>query len=43
MKLKKSIKLGIHGYNNLKMALANTLFAMEEGVDIVDTFDLIFV
>lgn len=31
-----SVKLGFHGHNNLEMALANTLTAMDEGVDIVD-------
>lgn len=33
---KTSVKLGFHGHNNLEMALANTLVAIEEGVDIVD-------
>lgn len=31
-----SCKLGFHGHNNLEMALANTITAIEEGVDIVD-------
>ena len=30
------VKLGFHGHNNLEMALANTLTAIEEGIDIVD-------
>ena len=30
------VKLGFHGHDNLGMALANTLTAIEEGVDIVD-------
>lgn len=33
---KTKIKLGFHGHNNLEMALANTLAAIDEGVDIVD-------
>lgn len=33
---KTKVKLGFHGHNNLEMALANTLVAIEEGVDIVD-------
>ncbi|MFT4848931.1 MAG: 4-hydroxy 2-oxovalerate aldolase [Sediminicola sp.] len=33
---KTSVKLGFHGHNNLEMALANTLAAIDEGVDIVD-------
>jgi 4-hydroxy 2-oxovalerate aldolase len=33
---KTNVKLGFHGHNNLEMALANTLTAIEEGVDIVD-------
>jgi 4-hydroxy 2-oxovalerate aldolase len=33
---KTNVKLGFHGHNNLEMALANTLVAIEEGVDIVD-------
>ena len=31
-----SVELGFHGHNNLEMALANTLVAIDEGVDIVD-------
>jgi 4-hydroxy 2-oxovalerate aldolase len=34
---KTKVKLGFHGHNNLEMALANTLVAIEEGVDIVDS------
>lgn len=30
------VKIGFHGHNNLELALANTLAAIEEGVDIVD-------
>lgn len=33
---KTNVNLGFHGHNNLEMALANTLVALEEGVDIVD-------
>jgi 4-hydroxy 2-oxovalerate aldolase len=33
---KTKVKLGFHGHNNLEMALANTLTAIEEGVDMVD-------
>lgn len=33
---KTKAKLGFHGHNNLEMALANTLTAIEEGIDIVD-------
>lgn len=33
---KTNVKLGFHGHNNLEMALANTLTAIQEGVDIVD-------
>lgn len=33
---KTNVKLGFHGHNNLEMALANTLTAIDEGVDIVD-------
>ncbi|PKG43432.1 aldolase catalytic domain-containing protein [Psychroflexus sp. MES1-P1E] len=33
---KTDIKLGFHGHNNLEMALANTLTAIQEGVDMVD-------
>ena len=31
------VKLGFHGHNNLELGLINTLTAIEEGVDIVDT------
>lgn len=34
---KTKVKLGFHGHNNLELALANTLAAIEEGVDIVDS------
>ena len=34
---KTDTKLGFHGHNNLEMALANTLTAIEEGVHIVDS------
>jgi 4-hydroxy 2-oxovalerate aldolase len=33
---KTKVKLGFHGHNNLEMGLANTLTAIDEGVDIVD-------
>jgi len=33
---KTNVKLGFHGHNNLEMALANTLTAIDENVDIVD-------
>jgi 4-hydroxy 2-oxovalerate aldolase len=33
---KTKVKLGFHGHNNLEMALANTLTAIDEGIDIVD-------
>jgi 4-hydroxy 2-oxovalerate aldolase len=33
---KTQVKLGFHGHNNLEMGLANTLTAIDEGVDIVD-------
>lgn len=33
---KTKVKLGFHGHNNLEMALANTLVAIQEGVAIVD-------
>ena len=33
---KTKVKLGFHGHNNLEMALANTLMAINEGIDIVD-------
>lgn len=37
VKSRTSVKLGFHGHNNLELALANTLAAIEEGVDIVDS------
>lgn len=36
LRSKTKVKLGFHGHNNLEMALANTLTAIQEGVDIVD-------
>jgi len=33
---KTKVKLGFHGHNNLEMALANTVVAIQEGIDIVD-------
>jgi 4-hydroxy 2-oxovalerate aldolase len=33
---KTNVKLGFHGHNNLEMALANTLTAIDENIDIVD-------
>jgi 4-hydroxy 2-oxovalerate aldolase len=33
---KTQVKLGFHGHNNLEMGLANTLTAIDEGIDIVD-------
>ena len=30
------LKMGFHGHNNIQMALANSLTAMEEGVDYID-------
>jgi 4-hydroxy 2-oxovalerate aldolase len=36
VKSKTNVKLGFHGHNNLEMALANTITAMNEGCDIVD-------
>lgn len=36
VKARTNVKIGFHGHNNLEMALANTLAAIEEGVDIVD-------
>lgn len=32
-----NIKLGFHGHNNLGLAVSNSLYAMELGVDFVDT------
>ena len=37
VKANTNVKLGFHGHNNLEMALANTLVAIEEGIDIVDS------
>jgi len=37
IKTKTNIKLGFHGHNNLEMALVNTITAMEEGCEIVDS------
>lgn len=34
---KTNVKLGFHGHNNLEMALANTLTAIDLGVDIIDS------
>lgn len=36
IRTKTDVKIGFHGHNNLEMALANTLAAIDEGVDIVD-------
>lgn len=36
VKSKTNVKLGFHGHNNLKMALANIITAMSEGCEIVD-------
>lgn len=36
LRSKTNVKLGFHGHDNLEMGLANTLAAIEEGVDIVD-------
>jgi len=36
VRARTNVKIGFHGHNNLEMALANTLVAIEEGVDIVD-------
>ena len=33
---KSTCKIGFHGHNNLEMALANTLVALDAGADIVD-------
>lgn len=37
VKKKTNIKLGFHGHNNLELALANTLTAISEGCEIVDS------
>jgi len=36
LKSKTKVQIGFHAHNNLEMALANTLVAIEEGVDIID-------
>lgn len=36
VRARTNVKIGFHGHNNLEMALANTLVAIDEGVDIVD-------
>tara|TARA_B100000767_G_scaffold251948_1_gene255359 strand:- start:17013 stop:18557 length:1545 start_codon:yes stop_codon:yes gene_type:complete len=36
VKSKTNVGLGFHGHNNLEMALANTITAMNEGCEIVD-------
>lgn len=36
VKSKTKIKLGFHGHNNLEMALANTITAMNAGCEIID-------
>jgi len=36
VKSKTNVKLGFHGHNNLEMALANTITAMNEGCNIID-------
>tara|TARA_B110000093_G_scaffold181941_1_gene227200 strand:- start:109 stop:1644 length:1536 start_codon:yes stop_codon:yes gene_type:complete len=38
-KVRKStnVKIGFHGHNNLEMALANSLVAIESGIDILDS------
>lgn len=36
VKSNTDVKLGFHGHNNLEMALANTLTAIDSGIDIVD-------
>jgi len=37
VKSKTNVKLGFHGHNNLEMALANTITAINEGCEIVDS------
>lgn len=37
IKQRTNVKLGFHGHNNLELAHANSLIAIEEGVDIVDS------
>lgn len=36
LKSKTKVQIGFHGHNNLEMALANTLTAVENGIDIID-------
>ncbi|MGC6413873.1 MAG: hypothetical protein ACON5K_04135 [Bacteroidia bacterium] len=36
IRARTDVKIGFHGHNNLEMALANTLAAIDEGVDVVD-------
>jgi 4-hydroxy 2-oxovalerate aldolase len=37
IKKRTKVKLGFHGHNNLELAHANSLIALEEGVDIIDS------
>lgn len=37
VKSKTNVKLGFHGHNNLEMALANTITAVNEGCEIIDS------
>ncbi|TDS13723.1 aldolase catalytic domain-containing protein [Sphingobacterium paludis] len=37
VRAKVDVKLGFHGHNNLELALINSLTAMEEGVEIIDS------
>ena len=37
VKSKTKVKLGFHGHNNLEMALGNTITAIDEGCEIVDS------
>ena len=37
IKKRTNVKLGFHGHNNLELAHANSLIALEEGVDIIDS------
>lgn len=36
VKCRTKVKIGFHGHNNIEMALANTMTAIKEGVDIID-------
>lgn len=36
IKIITKVKLGFHGHNNLELALANTLTAIDSGIDIID-------